>query len=190
VALLRRSRAWNCSAGNCGCSGGIRQGHDDRTRPAGFSHVWCVSGIRAQLDPRAHPSGSCCCSARRPDGRPSAKTHRRRHRGCQGDASQPRHRRHPNRAPSRCLSGDALSVHPRRANREYPWSLKRRFTIRPVISRIFGARRFADLQRQTRPAITPPSTSWIAPVVQLALSDKRNTMWLARSSGRPTRPTG
>jgi len=59
-----------------------------------------------------------------------------------------------------------------------------------VLSRIFGARRFADLQRQTRPAITPPSTSWIAPVVQLALSDKRNTMWLARSSGRPTRPIG
>ena len=60
----------------------------------------------------------------------------------------------------------------------------------PVLFRIFGARRFADLQRQTRPAITPPSTSWIAPVVQLALSDKRNTMWLARSSGRPTRPIG
>src|SRR5262252_10763909 len=51
-----------------------------------------------------------------------------------------------------------------------------------VVSRI--------LQRQTRPAITPPSTSWIAPVVQLAFFDKRNTMWLARSSGRPTRPIG
>jgi hypothetical protein len=59
-----------------------------------------------------------------------------------------------------------------------------------VLSRIFGARRFADLQRRTRPAITPPSTSWNAPVVQLALSDRRNTMWLARSSGRPTRPIG
>jgi hypothetical protein len=55
-------------------------------------------------------------------------------RGCQGDAGQSRHRRHPNRTPSRCLSGDALSVHPRRANREYPWSLKRRFTIRASIS--------------------------------------------------------
>ena len=33
--------------------------------------------------------------ARRPDGRPSVKTRRRRHRGCQGDAGQPRHRRHP-----------------------------------------------------------------------------------------------
>jgi hypothetical protein len=48
-----------------------------------------VSGIRAQLDPRAHPSGSCCCSARRPDRRPSTKTHRRRHRGCQGDLANP-----------------------------------------------------------------------------------------------------
>src|SRR5690242_7659776 len=48
--------------------------------------------------------------------------------GCQGDAGQPRYRRHPNRTSSWCLSGDALSVLPRRANREYPWSLKRRFT--------------------------------------------------------------
>jgi hypothetical protein len=97
--------------------------HDDRTRPPSFPHVWCVSGIRAQLDPRAHRSGSCCCSARRSDGRPSAKTNRRRHRGCQGDAGQPRHRHHPNRAPPRCLTGDALSAHPGRANSEYAASL-------------------------------------------------------------------
>ena len=93
--------------------------HDDRTRAAGLSHVRRAGGIRAQPDPRAHPSGSCRRSARGPDGRPSAKTHRRRHRGCQGDAGQPRHRRHPNRAPPRRLTGDALSVHPGRANREY-----------------------------------------------------------------------
>ncbi len=37
-----------------------------------------------------------------------------------GVAGQSRHRRHPNRAPPRRLSGDALSVHPGRANREYP----------------------------------------------------------------------
>ena len=57
--------------------------------------------------------------ARRPDRRPSAETHRRRHRGCQGVAGQPRHRCDANCAPPRCLSLDALSVHPRRANREY-----------------------------------------------------------------------
>jgi hypothetical protein len=31
--------------------------YDDRTRAARFSHVWSVGGIRAQSDPRAHPSG-------------------------------------------------------------------------------------------------------------------------------------
>jgi hypothetical protein len=43
-----------------------------------------------------------------------------------------------------------------------------------MLSRIIEARRFADLQRQTQPAITPPSTSWIAPVVQPAVSDLGN----------------
>jgi len=42
--------------------------HDDRAGAAGFSHVWRAGRIRAQLDPRAHPSRSCCCSARRPEG--------------------------------------------------------------------------------------------------------------------------
>jgi hypothetical protein len=52
------------------------------------------------------------------------QTHRRRHRGCQSDAGQPRHRRHSNRTPSWCLSGDAVSLHPRRAHREYPGRLR------------------------------------------------------------------
>ena len=67
-----------------------------------------------------------------PDGRPPAKTYRRRHRGCQGDAGQPRHRRNPNRAPPRRLTGNALSVPPGRANREFamrlttgPWKYSR-----------------------------------------------------------------
>jgi hypothetical protein len=41
-----------------------------------------------------------------------------------GDACQSRYRRDSNRAPPRRLSGDALSLHPRRANREYPWRLR------------------------------------------------------------------
>ena len=45
---------------------------------AGFSHVWRVGGIRAQPDPRAHPSRPCRCSARRPNGGPSAKVDRGR----------------------------------------------------------------------------------------------------------------
>src|SRR6476660_4633816 len=42
--------------------------HDDGARPAGFSHVRRVGGVRAQPDPRAHPSGPRCCSTPRPDG--------------------------------------------------------------------------------------------------------------------------
>src|SRR5437762_192127 len=53
--------------------------YDDRAGAAGLSHVRRAGRIRAQLDPRAHPSGSCCCSPRRPDGRPAAETYRRRH---------------------------------------------------------------------------------------------------------------
>src|ERR1700724_3985078 len=45
-------------------------------------------------------------------------------RGRQGDAGQSRHRRDPNRAPPRCLSSNALSVHPRRTNPEYPGRLR------------------------------------------------------------------
>jgi hypothetical protein len=41
-----------------------------------------------------------------------------------------------------------------------------------------------------RPAVTPPSTSWIAPVVQSAWSESRKAMWRAMSSGLPTRPMG
>src|SRR6267143_736062 len=63
-------------------------------------------------------------AARWPHGRPTAETHRRRHRGRQGDARQSRHRRDANRAPPRRLSRDALSVHPRRTNREYPGRLR------------------------------------------------------------------
>jgi DNA invertase Pin-like site-specific DNA recombinase len=39
--------------------------------------------------------------------------------------AQPGHRRHPHRTPSRCLSGDALSIHPRRAHRESSRRLRR-----------------------------------------------------------------
>jgi hypothetical protein len=35
-----------------------------------------------------------------------------------------------------------------------------------------------EVSRQLRPAITPPSTSQIAPVIQLALSDSINTLGL------------
>ena len=38
--------------------------------------------------------------------------------------ANPRHRRDSNRAPPRRLSRDALSVHPRRTNREYPGRLR------------------------------------------------------------------
>jgi DNA invertase Pin-like site-specific DNA recombinase len=41
--------------------------------------------------------------------------------------AESRYWRYPNRAPPRCISGNALPVHPRRANREYPWSLKTTF---------------------------------------------------------------
>jgi hypothetical protein len=47
------------------------------------------------------------------------ETHGGRHRGRLGNARQSRHRRDPNRAPSRRLPGDALSIHSRRTNREY-----------------------------------------------------------------------
>jgi len=56
--------------------------HDNGARAAGFSYVWCVSGVRAQPDPGAHPSRPCRRAARRPHRRPSAETHRRRHRSC------------------------------------------------------------------------------------------------------------
>jgi hypothetical protein len=79
--------------------------------------------------PGAHSSGACRRSARRPHRRSSAKTYRRRHRGCQGAARQSRYRRHPNRTPSRCLSGDALSLHPRRAPRIFR---KRRANPGPI----------------------------------------------------------
>ena len=51
-------------------------------------------------------------AARWPHGRPTAETHRRRHRGRQGDARQSRHRCNSNRATARRLSGDALYVEP------------------------------------------------------------------------------
>jgi Resolvase, N terminal domain len=93
--------------------------HDDGAGPACFSHVCRVGGIRTQPDPGAHPSGPCRRTARWSHGRPSAETDGRRHRGRQGDAGQSRPRHDPNRAPPRRLSRDALSLHPRRENREY-----------------------------------------------------------------------
>ena len=83
-----------------------------------------AGGIRAQPDPGAHPSGPSRCSTRRPHRRSPAKTYRRRHRGRQGDAGQSRHRRDANRASPRRVSGYALSLYPRRANREYPRRLR------------------------------------------------------------------
>src|SRR6516165_1761966 len=52
--------------------------HDDRAGAAGFSHVWRVGGIRAQPDPRAHPSGPRGGAASGPHRRASAKTDGRR----------------------------------------------------------------------------------------------------------------
>ena len=43
---------------------------------------------------------------------------------------------------------------------------------------------------QLRPAMMPPSTSTMAPVIQLDLSDSRNDTAFAMSSGLPTRPSG
>src|SRR6516225_8022649 len=48
--------------------------HDDRAGAACLSYVRRAGRIRAQLDPRAHPRGSCCCSPRRPDERPFVKS--------------------------------------------------------------------------------------------------------------------
>jgi hypothetical protein len=67
-----------------------------------------------------------------PHRRPTAETHRRGHRGRLGDARQSRHRRNSNRATARRLSGDALSLHPRRANREYSGRLTRAALPRSV----------------------------------------------------------
>lgn len=47
-----------------------------------------------------------------------------------------------------------------------------------------------SISNQLRPAITPPSTSHIAPVTQLASSLRRKAMVFATSSGRPIRPIG
>jgi hypothetical protein len=54
--------------------------------------------------------------ARRAAARPACVRSRMRLRSNSANAGQPRHRRHPNRTPSWCLSGDALSLHPRRAH--------------------------------------------------------------------------
>jgi hypothetical protein len=97
--------------------------HDDRARSACFSHVWRIGGIRTQPDPGAH-SGGPSRRASWPHGRPAAETHGRRHRGRQGDARQSRYRRDANRAPPWRLSRGALSLHPRRANRECPGRLR------------------------------------------------------------------
>ena len=63
--------------------------HDDGAGPAGFSHVWRAGRIRAQPDPQVHPSGPGRRAARWPHGRPTAETHRRRHRDRQGDVDRP-----------------------------------------------------------------------------------------------------
>jgi len=52
--------------------------------------------------------------------------------------------------------------------------------------RLFGV----DAIYQLRPAITPPSTSQIAPVTQLALFDSRKMTTSATSCAVPTRPIG
>jgi hypothetical protein len=98
-----------------------------------FYMVWHVGGIRAQPDPRAHPSGPCRRAARWPYRRPAAETDRPRHLGRQGDAAQSRHRRDSNRAPPRCLSGNALSVHPCRPNCEYSGRLRTNGSSRPFL---------------------------------------------------------
>jgi hypothetical protein len=47
-----------------------------------------------------------------------------------------------------------------------------------------------DYSNQLISSITPPSTSRIAPVVQLDLSDNKNTTALATSSADPILPIG
>jgi DNA invertase Pin-like site-specific DNA recombinase len=54
-----------------------------------FHMFGALAEFERSLIRERNPSGPRRCAARRPDGRPSAKTHRRRHRGCQGDAGQP-----------------------------------------------------------------------------------------------------
>jgi DNA invertase Pin-like site-specific DNA recombinase len=84
-----------------------------------------------------------------PHRRAPAKTHRRRHRGRQGDAGEPRHRRDPDCAPRRRLAGDALSVHSGRANREYARRLTRpRFALKTGRSLRVSAWRRAAAQRR------------------------------------------
>jgi len=129
----------------------------------------CVSGVKSwarrrrrsasQHAPhcRGRPSRNSDSLARWPHGRPTAETHRRRHRGRQGDARQSRHRCNSNRATARRLSGHALSLHPGRANREYA----RRLTMaalpqRPDAPGGFsawrGPRLSADCRRYSMPA--------------------------------------
>ena len=48
--------------------------HDDRARAACLSHVWCAGGIRAQPNPRAHPSGPRRRAECWPHRRPAAET--------------------------------------------------------------------------------------------------------------------
>src|SRR5271154_5235488 len=84
-----------------------------------FHMFGALAEFERSLIPRAHPSGPGRRAARWPHGRPTAETHRRRHRGRQGAPRQSRHRRDPDRAPPRRLTGDALSLHPGRTNREY-----------------------------------------------------------------------
>jgi hypothetical protein len=58
-------------------------------RPTGFSHVRRFGGIRAQPDPRAHPSGFCRRAAPWPHRRPSAETHRRHIEAAQAMLAHP-----------------------------------------------------------------------------------------------------
>ena len=58
--------------------------------------------------------------------------------------------------------------------------------VRPVATRRTGG----GLGCQLRPAMTPPSTSQMAPVTQLVAGESRNVMVLARSRTVPVRPSG
>jgi hypothetical protein len=78
------------------------------------SFFFCSDQELTELGMRLHPA-----SERHTKSARYSNPARPDDRGRQGDAGQPRHRRHPKRAATRRLTGDALSVHPSRANRQY-----------------------------------------------------------------------
>ena len=67
--------------------------YDDSARSACFSHVRRARGVRARLDPRAHPGRACRGASGWAHRRSAAEAYGRRPRGRTGDAREPRHHR-------------------------------------------------------------------------------------------------